>query len=125
MDRGFLAAETVFNGKTFVVGTTHLESLDNKKRRKEQMEAIQTKILPGTDAIFMGDLNFDLSWPDEGGNLDSKMFSDLWTALKDDEEEAFTMNGTSRFKPVVLDHVLLANTSQFSPKFIQRVGNYC
>ncbi len=125
MDRGFLAAETVLNGKPFIVGTTHLESLDNKKKRKEQMEFIQSKLLKDRDAIFMGDLNFDLNWKDEGENLDSKNFMDLWTELKDKTEEGFTMNGTTRFKPVALDHVILSKNSQFAPKYVKRVGNYC
>lgn len=125
MDRSLLVAETVFNGETFLVCTTHLESLDNSKKRALQMKYIQHDVLKGYDAIFMGDFNFDYKWPDERKNVDWKNFSDLWGCLRDSDEEDFTMNGTTRFKPVVLDHVMLAKNSQFIPEFIQRVGNYC
>lgn len=124
MDRSLLVAETIFNGQPFLVWTTHLESLDNKSKRGKQIEYIQHEILQDRDSIFMGDLNFDFNWSDEGKNIDKTLFTDLWTSLRDKNEEAFTMNGTTRFKPVVLDHVLLSNNSQFKPEYIQRVGNY-
>ena len=59
MDRSVLVAETMFNGKPFMVCTTHLESLDNRRKRSEQMDFIQNSLLTGRDAVFMGDLNFD------------------------------------------------------------------
>ena len=124
MDRSCLVAETIFNGESFLVATTHLESMDCKKQRSEQIYQIQHKILKGRDAIFMGDLNFDFNWYEEGKNIDHTLFTDLWTNLRDEKEEAYTMNGTSRLNPVILDHVLLAKDSQFKPKFIERVGNY-
>jgi len=89
------------------------------------MDFIQHEILKNADGIFMGDLNFDLKWKDEGKNLNSTLFTDLWEELRDEDEEGFTMNGTSRFSPVALDHVILSKNSQFKGEFIQRVGNYC
>lgn len=65
MDRSLLVAETIFNGETFLVSTSHLESLDNRRKRAEQMDYIQTHVLNGYDAIFMGDFNFDFNWDDE------------------------------------------------------------
>jgi endonuclease/exonuclease/phosphatase family metal-dependent hydrolase len=125
MERSLLVAETVFNGQSFLVCTSHLESLDNRLKRSEQINYIQNEVLQGYDAIFMGDFNFDFSWSDEGKNINRKLVKDLWEELKDTSEEAFTMNGTTRFKPVVLDHVLLMKKSQFVPEYIQRVGNFC
>jgi len=125
MGRSLLVAETVFNGKTFLTWTSHLESLDNKAKRREQTEYVQHNLLYGFDSVFMGDFNFDFTWADESSNIDWKQYQDLWQQLKDEKEEWYTKNGTSHFKPVTLDHVLLSKSSQFKPKFIKRVGNYC
>lgn len=89
------------------------------------MKYIQTEILNDRDAIFMGDFNFDYSWKDEAKNIDFTLFTDLWKYLRDEDEESYTMNGTTKFKPVTFDHVLISNNSQFKPEYIQRVGNYC
>lgn len=125
MGRSLLVGETVFNGETFLVCTSHLESLDNRKKRAEQMDYIQHDLLQDHDAIFMGDFNFDFSWPDEGQNVDFDNYCDFWRELRDPSEDDFTMNGTTRFKPVALDHILMCRHSQFAPSYIQRVGNYC
>lgn len=125
MNRSLLVAETVFNGETFLVSTSHLESLDNRHKRAKQMNYIQNTLLKGFDSIFMGDFNFDYSWPDEVHHLDFNKFTDMWLALKDEHEECFTKNATTRTNPAVLDHVVLASDSQFKPDFIQRVGNFC
>lgn len=61
----------------------------------------------------------------KNSNVNWKNYLDLWQTLRDENDEDFTMNGTTRFKPVVLDHVILSKDSQFHPEFIQRVGNYC
>eukprot|EP00343_Euplotes_focardii_P005367 CAMPEP_0205811874 /NCGR_PEP_ID=MMETSP0205-20121125/16159_1 /ASSEMBLY_ACC=CAM_ASM_000278 /TAXON_ID=36767 /ORGANISM="Euplotes focardii, Strain TN1" /LENGTH=79 /DNA_ID=CAMNT_0053091651 /DNA_START=649 /DNA_END=888 /DNA_ORIENTATION=- len=79
--------------------------MDNKKKREEQMDYIQHRILQSHDAIFMGDLNFDFNWNDEGKNLDTTIFTDLWADLRRKDEEAYTKNGTPCYKPVALDHV--------------------
>ena len=136
MGRSLLVAEVVYRRQkafseknykydTFLISTSHLESLDNKLKRGEQMKYIQNKVLKGHDSIFMGDFNFDYKWKDESTHLDRDNYSDLWEELKDPKEEAYTMNGTTLFKPVVLDHILLSKNSAFAPEFITRVGNFC
>lgn len=125
MNRSLLLAETMFNGKTFLVWTSHLESLDNRLKRSKQIDYIQNTILKGYDAIFMGDFNFDFKWPDEYVSVDWDTYQDLWRTLKDSKDEDYTMNGTSRFRPAALDHIIISKNSQFIPDFIQRVGNYC
>lgn len=111
--------------KTFLISTSHLESLDNKVKRSEQMEYIQKAVLSGHDAIFMGDFNFDFSWKDEVSHIDWDCYLDIWRELKDTSEDNFTMNGTTQFKPVVFDHVLMSKSSNFKPEYITRVGNFC
>ena len=125
MDRSLLVAETTFNNKTFLICTSHLESLDNRYKRASQMDYIQNTILKGHDAVFMGDFNFDFKWRDENISVDWDHYIDFWQTLKDQNDESFTMNGTTKFKPVVFDHILISKESQFTPEFIQRVGNYC
>lgn len=76
MGRSLLVAEVVYKSSkplsdsnestsTFLVSTSHLESLDNKIKRSEQMDYIQHGILSGYDSVFMGDFNFDFNWKDE------------------------------------------------------------
>ena len=73
----------------------------------------------------MGDFNFDYRSPDEVKNIDFAVYTDLWNYLRDEDEQSYTMNATTKFNPVTFDHVLISNNSQFRPEYIQRVGNYC
>ena len=73
----------------------------------------------------MGDFNFDFKWPDESSFIDWETYQDIWKSLKDEKEDDYTMNGTTRFRPAALDHIIVSKKSQFVPEFIQRVGNFC
>mgnify|MGYP003385251279 FL=1 len=58
MDRSLLATEFNLNGERIVVGTVHLESLNNHPNRMKQLEVCNTKLSPFTHAILCGDFNF-------------------------------------------------------------------
>lgn len=96
MNRSLLVAETIFNGKTFIIGTSHLESLDNKYKRVKQMEFIQSNVLKDHDSIFMGDFNFDFKCSEETVSVDWTNYRDVWQSLKDELEEDFTRNGNTK-----------------------------
>ena len=77
MSRGLLVADTCFNPRethsgTFLVGNSHLESMNNPKARKEQFDFVIEK-LAGHDHIFAGDFNFDYDWYNESGSQLSKI----------------------------------------------------
>jgi len=61
-----------------VVGTAHLESQrDNHARRGEQIARIHGFLSPYRWSVWMGDFNFDPSWPHEAGRI-SASFRDAW-----------------------------------------------
>ena len=52
----------VFSSYSFrqlAVGNVHLESLNNRSCRRDQMIAISECLAPHSNAMFMGDFNFD------------------------------------------------------------------
>lgn len=88
-----------------MVGTSHLESLNQAKARKEQMEVVE-EVLGDNDGIFMGDFNFGFDWEAEkdtlskftiskpltnSENIDREIFEDMWETLRDQSEESYTM----------------------------------
>ena len=79
MGRSILIGEVCINAEmsdipTFLVATSHLESLDNESFRKDQMEYYVDAILGKYDSVFMGDFNFDFKWENEKDTL-SKNYS--------------------------------------------------
>ncbi len=61
-----------------VVATAHLESQrDNHAKRGEQLIAIQTTLSRYSWAVWLGDFNFDPSWPHESGRIDAG-YVDAW-----------------------------------------------
>ena len=74
MGRSLLVGEVCINPETskdssFLVGTSHLESLGNALLRKDQMEYFVDPILGNHNSIFMGDFNFEYSWSNEKKTL--------------------------------------------------------
>ena len=66
MGRSTLIAEPIggVDGHSLLVATSHFESRNNTKIRKEQME-LTFQRLEGKDFILMGDFNFDAGWIEE------------------------------------------------------------
>jgi len=59
MGRDCLEAEFVLNGQKFSFATTHLESLNNPQKRKEQLIHISQYLQISPSAALLGDFNFD------------------------------------------------------------------
>ncbi|CAI2370911.1 unnamed protein product [Moneuplotes crassus] len=129
MGRSLLVGEVSINSdenedSTFLVGTSHLESLNNAALRKDQMEYYIDPILGKYDSIFMGDFNFMYHWKNEEDTLNRELFSDMWEELRDSSEEQFTMFKTPEYAEVTFDHIILSLKSKFRPEYIERVGNF-
>jgi endonuclease/exonuclease/phosphatase family metal-dependent hydrolase len=120
-----LIAETTVNGKPFLVGTSHLESMDSAEIRRIQCEVVQ-KVMNqnGFPHVFMGDFNFDFSWKHEKGNFDWENYSDLWGDLKTESEKNWTMPQSKQYAPVCFDHIILSKNQGWKSTFIQRIGNF-
>jgi hypothetical protein len=67
----------------------------------------------------MGDFNLD--W-EENKNLDSNNYIDLWTALRKENEESFTMKKNSYFPEWRPDRICLKKTGFYKPTKIERIG---
>jgi endonuclease/exonuclease/phosphatase family metal-dependent hydrolase len=94
MDRSLLSATFRVNGEPVVVGTVHLESLNNHPNRVKQLQVCNAQLSPFSHAILCGDFNFcsyrnynpDPSKPLENDSLavTCPEFSDMWLKLKVD-----------------------------------------
>lgn len=70
---------------SFIVATSHLESLRSPKERKLQFDNVVNSIRSFSNALFLGDMNCDAKWnePLEDA-LDASEFTDVWEELKDE-----------------------------------------
>jgi len=59
MNRDLLVATYQVNGAPLVCATVHLESLDSKKTRREQLEISHQFLKSSSNALLVGDFNFD------------------------------------------------------------------
>ena len=59
MNRFLLLCETYFNKKPFLLATSHFESLNSSKIRKEQLKFTIDILNKSENSILMGDFNFD------------------------------------------------------------------
>ena len=85
-----------------VIGTVHLESLSNASERQNQLQISHNTISPiSTTSVLCGDFNFDdkRAWvggpPVENEEMIERMvgWNDLWTELRDEEENGYTFEG--------------------------------
>eukprot|EP00931_Biecheleriopsis_adriatica_P052177 TRINITY_DN30328_c0_g1_i2.p1 TRINITY_DN30328_c0_g1~~TRINITY_DN30328_c0_g1_i2.p1 ORF type:complete len:438 (-),score=79.33 TRINITY_DN30328_c0_g1_i2:1-1314(-) len=81
MNRRVLLASIPVADNELRVATAHLESLDNTKTRKLQLETILPLLVAdGVASLFVGDMNFDSGQPED--EVVSKAgFSDCWRYL--------------------------------------------
>ncbi len=80
------------NGVNITIASTHLESLDNRNLREHQMKQIKELLASRTEAIIMGDFNFDdeNNWdPEDDRPIENitltQIFSDyvdVWPCLR-------------------------------------------
>ncbi|MCK6473335.1 MAG: endonuclease/exonuclease/phosphatase family protein [Planctomycetes bacterium] len=83
-ERGALVAYLDVRGRTFAVGTVHLESfLEDGPRRAVQLDQTFPMLDEAEDGVLLGDFNFGEGEP-ESEHLD-KRFADVWRALKPDD----------------------------------------
>jgi hypothetical protein len=77
MGRDLLTLDACVAGKEITVATVHLESLNNRRTRENQLETIFS-ILDGKSStvFFMGDMNFSDVFPEQHSIVTS--YQDLW-----------------------------------------------
>ena len=126
MTRKLLIAETFYNCngevKPILIGTSHLESLNNPEFRKSQLEII-FRVLEKSDSSFlMGDFNFDPSWENEQKNLNPKYLDsyDTWKSKNKLMIEGYTMPKNDLFPAWRPDRILYKN---FNLDFFEIFGN--
>jgi endonuclease/exonuclease/phosphatase family metal-dependent hydrolase len=108
MDRSLLIAEPIngIEGRKVLIATSHLESMDSAKIRKEQMkDAYHLLEKTGVeDVIICGDFNFDNSSKQEAEVYENVGYEDVMSRYVD--SEAFTMFKTTQFPPWRPDKIL-------------------
>ena len=60
----------------------------------------------------------------EVDTLNRDIFIDLWESLKDPSEPSNTKHKTVSKDKRTIDHVVMSKICNFTPEFIQRVGNF-
>ncbi len=116
---------------SIAVSTIHLESLRPSRPLRERQFAQCVEILSSFDhAVFMGDMNFCSSWPQENRRVPAD-YADVWPTLRP-EEPGYTVDsvrnpmlssmGKSR-KQTRYDRIFLRTSqSQWRPERIQLIG---
>lgn len=138
MGRTCLSAQVAIGQKIVDVGTVHLESLDSKNLRKNQLTHICGNVLRVSDtAILMGDFNFDdkKNWSKSDTKLENDIFqddpqvsqfNDVWSCLRPEEEgKTFdtTVNTMLRhYERMRYDRVII-KSNEWKPASIELVGN--
>ena len=94
MGRRLVLAEIKLNkDETLLIGTVHLESLDNKQQRLCQLNICQNVFnrFPGASSILMGDFNFNAHGPE---NIDQfkalPRWIDVWANLMGTQNPGYT-----------------------------------
>jgi len=111
MGRSLATAHFKLNGEPAVISTVHLESLDNERLRKGQLDAIFPYISISPFALLCGDFNFHHTWTTEQANLQSD-YVDAWGSLHDiSAEPGFTMPATRSFPAWRPDRIIIKSSS--------------
>ncbi len=79
-------------------------------------------LAPFTNAMLMGDFNFDSSWIKEQANID-KSYDDVYLTLNEGVE-GFTMAKTPRFPAWRPDKILIKKESKWQTKQINIIGRF-
>ena len=107
------------------IATSHFESLNNAKLRKEQLETSFNLLNKSKNAFLMGDFNFDSSWKNEECNID-KNFKDCWFESRDknnlNDEDRYTMPKTDQFSAWRPDRILFEDENLFELDFFEIIG---
>lgn len=121
MGRSLAAAHFKLNGEPSIVSTVHLESLDNARLRKQQLETIFPYISSSsTFSILCGDFNFHHTWPEQT-NLQAD-FVDAWEALHNlTTDPGFTMPANRHFAPWRPDRIMV-RSSTWRPISVEIIG---
>lgn len=136
MYRSALIAEFIINNEIIQVGTVHLESLDSRLYREDQLHIISKHLTASTN-LLMGDFNFDSerNWdpketPLENDNI-KKFYPkhvDLWFVLNPNDPHAKTfdtevntmISGTTSER-MRYDRQIM-NSETWKPKSIEMLG---
>lgn len=119
MGRKLLVAETIVNGELFRVSTVHLESLQNPKYRKAQLNLIYPILSADgcRHSAVMGDFNF-CSESVENANIHED-YQDVWPTVHGTSDQAVE-EGKTRGEQR-LDRILVRSPS-FKPSSIRKLG---
>eukprot|EP00928_Gymnodinium_smaydae_P031435 TRINITY_DN23068_c0_g1_i1.p1 TRINITY_DN23068_c0_g1~~TRINITY_DN23068_c0_g1_i1.p1 ORF type:complete len:457 (+),score=62.72 TRINITY_DN23068_c0_g1_i1:88-1458(+) len=116
MHRSVLIVTLLVLGKAVQIATVHLESLNNRKLRKAQLERIfellNTKEhgIEAGASLLAGDMNFDDGDPEEDIVYRQARFADCWRECGKDED-GFTMPlDDSKLMPTRIDRVFMNST---------------
>jgi hypothetical protein len=95
--------------KNLLIATSHFESLNNSKLRKDQLNVSFSLLNESANSFLMGDFNFDSTWENEENNID-KNFKDCWFEYRFkhnlDNEDRYTMPKNEYFSAWRPDRIL-------------------
>lgn len=113
------------NYKNFITGTSHFESLNSAKQRKNQLENSFDLLGLSDNSFLMGDFNFDSTWKQEEINI-NKDYLDCWFMSKDkcglNDEDRYTMPKSERFPAWRPDRIIYRNSGMFELEFFEILG---
>jgi len=114
------------NYSNIIIATSHFESLNNAKLRKQQLETSFEILNNSETAFLMGDFNFDSSWKNEEVNID-KNFNDCWFNFRDknnlNDEDRYTMPKSNHFPAWRPDRILYKNDKFLELEYFEIIGN--
>jgi tyrosyl-DNA phosphodiesterase 2 len=129
MGRRLLLADVRNGEHAMRVGVVHLESTrEMAGARVEQLRLAFAALESASDALLVGDFNFDAAWP-ENAALAAR-YVDVWPQLRptepgwteDDDRNAMRRRGSSS-KKVRFDRVLLrSDDARWAPEQVELLG---
>lgn len=127
MYRKLVLTRLEIDGVELVIASVHLESLEQKELRKEQLRLIFEYLEQFDNAVLMGDMNHCSTREDENSTIGESEYTDLWSHLHPDEY-GWTMNRDinlylkhSRYRNSRFDRILL-KSKVWEAKSIEIIG---